>query len=218
MLFLQPMYSRIAILGIHTGIGKTAASAVLAEALEADYWKPVQAGIEERDAERVAQLISNGGNRVHDEAVVLSQAMSPHAAADIDGVSIDYTQFRWPQTDKTMLVETAGGVLSPMSGNTTMADFVAYYKLPAILVVQNYLGSINHTLMSIEVLKSRGISLLGVVLNGASNTPSETFITQYAKVPVLARIPHMDPLNKTSVATCAAQIKDSLQLTRHVND
>ena len=201
----------IAILGIHTGIGKTVASAVIAEAIGADYWKPVQAGLEERDAALVMQLLTNGTERVHPEALLLTQPMSPHAAAQIDGVVVDHTRFDWPQTDKTLLVETAGGILSPMSATTTMADFVAHYKLPAILVVQNYLGSINHTLLSIEVLKSRGIKLLGIVISGAPYESSESFIEQYAGVQIIARIPHIPVLNNESVRACAGTIKASLQ-------
>ena len=184
---------------------------MIAEAIGADYWKPVQAGLEERDAALVMQLLTNGTERVHPEALLLTQPMSPHAAAEIDGVVIDYTKFAWPQTDKTLLVETAGGILSPMSATTTMADFVAHYKLPAILVVQNYLGSINHTLLSIEVLKSRGIKLLGIVISGAPYESSESFIEQYAGVQIIARIPHLPELNNDSVRACAAAIKASLQ-------
>ena len=200
----------IAILGIHTGIGKTIASAVIAEAINADYWKPVQAGINERDATLVRHLLTDGANRVHNEAIVLSQPMSPHAAATIDGIEIDYTKFQWPETNKTLLIETAGGILSPMSSSTTMADFVSYYHLPAILVVQNYLGSINHTLLSIEVLKSRGISLLGIIMNGVKNESSETFIEQYSKTPIIARIPHFDTINNNAVVKCAMEINASI--------
>ena len=200
----------IAILGIHTGIGKTISSAVLAEAMGADYWKPVQAGMEERDAATVRSLLTNGHERVHEEAIKLSQPMSPHAAAQIDGVEIDFTKFVWPQTGKTLLVETAGGILSPMSSTTTMADFVTHYNLPAILITQNYLGSINHTLLSIEVLKSRGIRLLGIVISGAPYASSEEFIVQYSGVPILARVPHIEQLSNESVVACAAQINRSL--------
>lgn len=206
------MINSIAILGIHTGIGKTIAAAVLAEAMGADYWKPVQAGTEEQDSETLKQLITDGYKRVHTEAVVLSRPMSPHAAAAIDGVDIDYTKFRWPKTDKILLIETAGGVLSPMSATGTMADFVAHYKMPAILVAQNYLGSINHTLLSIEVIKKRGIHLLGILINGAANEPSETFITQYTKVPIIARIPHFDKPGKDEVRRCASEIRTSLRI------
>ena len=204
------MTRSIAILGIHTGIGKTIASAVMAEAMSADYWKPVQAGTEERDALVLKQLLTNGSSRVHDEAVVLSQPLSPHAAAAIDNVEVDYTKFAWPKTDNVLLVETAGGILSPMSNSTTMADFVAHYKMSAILVAQNYLGSINHTLMSIEVLKKRGIRLLGIVMNGVANKSSEDFIIQYSNIQMIACIPHFDKLDSASVKACAAKIKHSL--------
>ena len=200
----------IAILGIHTGIGKTIAAAVLAEALGADYWKPVQAGTEEQDTPIVKQLLTNGNARVHKEAIVLSQPLSPHAAAAIDGVAVDYTKFTWPVTDKPLLVETAGGILSPMSATTTMADFVAHYNMPAVLVAQNYLGSINHTLMSIEVLKSRGIRLLGIVMNGVTNAASETFIEEYSGTHIIARIPHFDKIDINSVLHCANKIKSRL--------
>jgi len=204
------MTKSIAIAGIHTGIGKTIASAVIAEAINADYWKPVQAGIEERDTVLIKQLLTNGEKRVHPEEVVLSQPMSPHAAANIDGITIDLTTFKWPKTNKTLLIETAGGLLSPMSASATMADFIAYYQLPVILIVQNYLGSINHTLLSIEVLKSRDIQLLGIVISGSENESSETFIEQYAHVPIIARIPYFDRLDNESIAKCAARIKQSL--------
>lgn len=201
----------IAIGGIHTGIGKTVVSAVVAEALGADYWKPVQAGIEERDADTVRQLLTDGADRVHPEAVVLAMPASPHAAAKSEGVVIDYTRFQWPVTDKTLLIETAGGMQSPMTDDRTMADFVTHFDLPLLLVVQNYLGSINHTLLTLEVLKARRIKLIGMVVSGAANTASETFITQYSGVPVLARVPHMDVLDAASVRACAAAIADDLR-------
>lgn len=203
--------NKIAILGIHTGIGKTIASAVIAEALEADYWKPVQAGIEERDITIVGHLLTHGHSRVHNEAVLLSQPLSPHAAAAIDNVSIDYTQFVWPETGKMLIVETAGGVLSPINTHYTMADFVAHYNLPSLLVVQHYLGSINHTLLSIEVLQKRNINLMGLVINGAKNEASEVFINEYTGVPVVVRIPRFDLLDNPNIVASATQVTSSLQ-------
>jgi dethiobiotin synthetase len=200
----------IAIAGIHTGIGKTIASAVIAEAIGADYWKPVQAGSEQRDALQVTQLLTNGVNRVHDEAVILSQPLSPHAAALIDDVDVDYRKFAWPETEKTLLIETAGGVLSPMSAHSTMADFISHFNLPVLLVSMNYLGSINHTLLSIEVLKSRGIKILGVIMNGLENEESESFIRDYGGVPLTARIPFISELNNDSIKRHALQIKPAL--------
>lgn len=199
----------IAIAGIHTGIGKTIASAVIAEALGADYWKPVQAGVEERDADTVRALISNGAARVHPEAIVLQMPASPHTAAAAEGKVIDFKTFRLPETEKLLLVETAGGVHSPM-GTTTMADFIAYYHLPTLLVSRNYLGSINHTLMSIEVLRARGINIIGLVMNGEHNESSESFIEQYGKVKIVARIPDFSKLNREMISDCAKRLSAAL--------
>lgn len=205
------MNNIIAIAGIHTNIGKTITSAVLTEALQADYWKPVQAGdLDKSDSMTVQQLISNKRSHIHQEALRLSQPMSPHAAAAIDGIEVDHTKFHLPVTDNTLLMETAGGVLSPLSNTMTMADLIQYYQLPAILVTQNYLGSINHTLLTIEVLRNRNIPLLGIVVNGESNASSENYIEEYGKVPIIARIPRFDILNREAVQECAANIKVSL--------
>jgi dethiobiotin synthetase len=204
------MKNAIAIAGIHTGIGKTIAAAVITEALGADYWKPVQAGMQERDSIQVSSLITDGMHRVHPEAVALQTAISPHAAAALERVTIDYTQFAWPKTDKLLVVETAGGVLSPIADMATMADFIKYYKLPTILVSQNYLGSINHTVASIEALRSRGIPIIGLVMNGDEYESSETFITNYTGTPIITRIPHFDSLSYERIKMAAATIKESL--------
>jgi dethiobiotin synthetase len=204
------MKNAIAIAGIHTGIGKTIAAAVITEALGADYWKPVQAGLQERDTVQVSSLITDGMHRTHPEAVALHTAISPHAAAALEGITIDYTGFAWPQTDKLLVVETAGGVLSPMTDTATMADFIKYYKLPTILVSQNYLGSINHTIASIEALKSRDIPLIGIVMNGDDYETSETFITSYTGIPIIACIPYFESLSHERVKMAAATIKESL--------
>ncbi len=210
----------IGIVGIHTGIGKTIASAVIAEALGADYWKPVQSGIQERDNVLVASLITNGKLRVHEEAYLLNTPVSPHQAADIDKVTIDYKNLKWPETNKILLVETAGGLLSPMTGTDTMADFIQHYQLPVILVAQNYLGSINHTMLTIEVLKSRGINVAGIIFNGHSNEASESLITNNTDIPILGRIPHIDHLNADGVSRCADTIKQSIisNLTNLLNN
>jgi dethiobiotin synthetase len=207
----------IAIAGIHTGIGKTIVSAVIAEALAADYWKPVQAGeLDNSDTIIVSQLISNGLSRVHTEAVQLTQPISPHAAANIDNISIDYKNFTFPQTDKILIIETAGGLHSPMNHEATMVDFITHYQLPVILVSNNYLGSINHTLMSVEVMKARGINLLGIIINGDRNNDSETFIEQYSKLPIIAHIPQFEELTHENITQQALIIQGALrQKTGH---
>ncbi len=205
---MNKKYNTIAVLGIHTGIGKTVVSAVLTEALQAHYWKPVQAGIEDRDMITVQSLITDGVARVHPEAVLLRTPASPHTAAAIEGVTIDFQEFSWPVTSTPLLVETAGGVLSPMTDTATMADFVTHYQLPVILVSQNYLGSINHTLTAIETLKNRNIPILGVVMSGDTDTYSESFITSYTNLPIVARIPFIAPLSAERVK----EIADGLDL------
>ena len=204
------MNRSIAIAGIHTGIGKTIASAVIAEAIDADYWKPVQAGIQERDVLVVKQLLTNGAKRVHGEVILLSQPLSPHAAAEIDEIDIDHTRFVFPKTEHVLLIETAGGVLSPISAGKTMADFLSHYHLPVVLVSQNYLGSINHTLMSLEVLKSRNVPVLGIVMNGAENESSETYIERYSKVPIIGRIPFAETLDNEFIVRQAAELRPTL--------
>lgn len=207
----------IAIAGIHTGIGKTVASAVIAEALGADYWKPVQAGdLDNSDTITIAKLLANGMARVHPEAVQLSQPMSPHAAANIDNVTVDYKSFVFPTTEKILIIETAGGVHSPINDTDTMADFISHYNLPTILISNNYLGSINHTLMSVEVMKARGINLLGIIINGDRNNDSESFIEQYTKLPIIAHIPWHEELKYEHITQQALIIQSALrQKTGH---
>lgn len=207
----------IAIAGIHTGIGKTIVSAVIAEALAADYWKPVQAGeLENSDTLIVSKLISNGLSRVHTEAARLTQPLSPHAAANIDNISIDYKNFTFPETDNILIIETAGGIHSPMNDEATMVDFISHYNLPVILVSNNYLGSINHTLMSVEVMKARGINLLGIIINGDRNNDSETFIEQYSKLPIITHIPQLEELTHENITQQALIIQSALrQKTGH---
>jgi dethiobiotin synthetase len=202
----------IAIAGIHTGIGKTIVSAVVAEALGADYWKPVQAGdLDNTDTMKVAALISNGMARVHPEAHRLTEAMSPHAAAEIDKVEIDYQLFPFPETGGILVVETAGGLHSPMTGNKTMADFISHYQLPVLLVSQNYLGSINHTLMSIEIMKGRNIDVRGIIINGERNAASENFIEQYSGLPVIAQVPQFAELKREHITQQALIIQNALR-------
>ncbi len=205
------MKNAFAIVGIHTGIGKTIASAVIAEALQIDYWKPVQAGdLDNSDSEKVRSLLANTKSVVHPEAYRLSAPLSPHEAARLDGITISLEDIHWPVTARPLLVETAGGVMSPLNDDSTMLDFVQFYRLPAVLVIRHYLGSINHTLLSIEMIKSRHIHLAGVVLNGQANSASESFIDSYAGIKVLARIPELPSPHPSSIAHVAQSQRRSL--------
>lgn len=212
----RPIKNAIAIAGIHTGIGKTVVSAVLTEALGADYWKPIQAGTDDRDMLAVQRLVTNGAGRVHPEAVLLKMAASPHTAAAAEGVEIDHTAFAWPTTERPLVVETAGGVLSPVSATHTVADMLAFYELPTVLVSQNYLGSINHTLMAVEVLRSRRIRTLGIIISGDKEPMSEQFITEYSGTPILAHVPSLNIVDKNNIIAEANIIFSHLDIIRNM--
>lgn len=180
---------KLIIAGIGTEIGKTVTSAIMVEALRADYWKPVQSGaLEDSDTETVRGLISNSVSQFHPEAYRLREPLSPHAAAEIDGIRIDLNRIRVPQTDNALVIELAGGLLVPLNEQELTIDWVAQSGLPVVLVSRNYLGSINHTLLSVEALRSRSIPILGVLFNGPTVPATESFILNYTQLPCIGRI------------------------------
>ena len=157
----------IVVAGIGTGIGKTFIATILAEALEADYWKPVQAGnLDFTDTDFVRQHITNTKTFLHPEAYRFSTPMSPHAAAKIDSVEISFDKLPVPATQNIIIIEPAGGLMVPLNNRQLNIELLQQWNLPVILVSQIYLGSINHTLLSVEALKTRSINLSGIIFNG----------------------------------------------------
>ncbi len=194
--------------GIGTEIGKTIASAVLVEALDADYWKPIQAGdLDRSDSQRIADLAPGHNRRIHPETYKLSVAMSPHAAAAIDDLTIDATRLRLPKTSNTLIVEIAGGLMVPLGPKTFNIDLLQLWQLPVVLVSQYYLGSINHTLLSTELLQQRNIEVAGLILNGEPVESSRSAIISASKLPVLLEIPHVNKVAPGSVATWARELR-----------
>lgn len=186
--------------GIGTEIGKTIVSAVLTEALEADYWKPIQSGdLDNTDSMKIERWISNPHTRIHPERYRLNQPLSPHASAALDGVGIKVSDFELPKTDRPLIVEGAGGLLVPLSLQETMLDLIEHLQLPVILVVRHYLGSINHTLLSLEALRMRGIVLAGIVYNGSENVASEQAIEELSGVKVLGRVGEMEVVSAPEI-------------------
>jgi dethiobiotin synthetase len=180
---------KIFVTGIGTDIGKTVVSAVLVEALKADYWKPVQTGsFFSRDTVEVKRIISNTKSQFHPESYLLKQPMSPHAAAELEGVEIHMDQINLPQTTNHLVIEGAGGLMVPLNRNHFMIDLIQKFDAEVILVVKNYLGSINHTLLSIDVLKSRGLKIMGIIINEEPHALSENIILQYSGLKLLGRI------------------------------
>jgi len=188
---------RIFITGNGTDIGKTVISAIITEALQADYWKPVQAGeLDNTDTMKVKQLVSNSKTVFHPERFKLHQPLSPHAAAEIDGVKIQLKDFSLPNTDNHLIIEGAGGLMVPLNNQILIADLISYLDVSVILVSRNYLGSINHTLLTIQELRRREIPVLGIVFNGIHTPQSENFIHQYTKLRVLFRVDMEQTIDK----------------------
>ncbi|MFD1143924.1 dethiobiotin synthase [Larkinella insperata] len=198
--------------GVGTEIGKTVVSSIVVEALQADYWKPVQSGaLEDSDTETVRRLISNTVSRFHPEAYRLREPLSPHAAAAIDGVQIALSAFSVPQTDNHLVIELAGGLMVPLNDRDLNIDLVQQLQLPVLLVSKHYLGSINHTLLSVEALQRRGIPVLGLIFNGPETPASEDFILQYTGLKSFGRIEWGGEVNREFVSRNAAQVKHLLE-------
>lgn len=194
---------------IGTDSGKTLVSAILCEALGADYWKPVQSGTP-RDAEVIARLISNKKTVIHPERFLLGSPVSPHAAARADGVQISLDDFVLPATANNLIVEGAGGCLVPLNDHDMMIDLIRKLKLETIVVCNLYLGSINHTLLTMEALASRNIIVKGLVFNGPPNVESERIILLRTKMKCLLHIEQEKAVNKETVTHYATLLKKNL--------
>lgn len=195
----------IIVTGTDTGIGKTVFAAALAGALDAHYWKPVQAGLDDgSDSESVARLAAIAPDRVLPEAYRLTTPCSPHRAAEIDGVAIDPARLAIPRVEGPLVIEGAGGVLVPISREETYADQFARWQCPVVLVARTALGTINHSLLSIEALRARGIELLGMAFVGEANEDSEATICQMGKARRLGRLPHLAPLTPETLRAAFA--------------
>jgi len=192
----------IFITGIGTGIGKTIVSAVIVEKLKADYWKPIQSGdLDSSDTLAVQNLITNTKSFFHPEACRLTQPFSPHKSAAIDGITIDPEKIVAPVTDNILVIEGAGGLMVPLNDDFLMIDLIRQLGAEVILVSQNYLGSINHTLLSVYTLKKEDIPVKGIIFNGIKDDSSETYIRNYSKLEILGYIPQFEAVdNKTIIA------------------
>lgn len=192
--------TRFVITGTDTGIGKTVFSAALTGALGLPYWKPIQSGLEEEtDSEAVARL---AGVPVLPEAYRLVTPASPHLAAEIDGVTIDPESLTPPEGD--LLIEGAGGALVPVTRTLLYADLFARWQIPAIVCARTGLGTINHSLLTIEALKSRSVPIHGIAFLGDRQEDSEAIIADISGVRRLGRLPIVDPLNSQTLATAFA--------------
>lgn len=193
--------SVLIVTGTDTGIGKTVFSAALAGSLGAYYWKPIQAGVDpEGDRETVAALSGLPADRILPEAYRLSTPASPHLAARIDGVTIDLDRLSLPTVDGPLVVEGAGGLMVPISEQLLMIDLFAHWHEPVILCARTGLGTINHSLLSIEALRSRNIPVAGIAFIGEPHEENERIVPLMGGIPCLGHLPLLDPLTPNALA------------------
>lgn len=185
------------ITGIGTEVGKTLVAAIVTQAMEADYWKPIQAGdLDNSDTHKLRKLVNNKKTVFHKNAYSLKTPMSPHASAEIDGIEIKLTDIKPPKTGNNLVIEGAGGLLVPLNDSETIIDLISE-DYHVVLVSRHYLGSINHTLLSIEALKNRGIDKIGVIYSGNENPSTVNIISKMADVDIIGRIeeePYFDEM------------------------
>ncbi|MCF8882282.1 dethiobiotin synthase [Erythrobacter sp. SN021] len=197
--------SAFVVTGTDTDVGKTVFAAALTGALDAHYWKPVQAGLEEGgDRAQVARLAGLAEDRVLPEAYRLATPCSPHRAAEIDGVIIDPDGLALPP-QRPLVVEGAGGALVPLGGDLLYADLFAHWGLPTVVVARTALGTINHSLLTIEALRARGVPVHGIAFVGEAIEDSEATICRMGAVERLGRLPMLDSLEPDTLADAFAR-------------
>jgi dethiobiotin synthetase len=200
------MNTRLIVSGTDTDIGKTVFSAALADALGANYWKPIQAGHDDgTDSRRVTELGGLPPERILTEKHVLNTPASPHYAAKLDGITIDADALLPPPPgDRPLVIEGAGGLMVPVNDDTLFIDIFARWKLPLVLCARTALGTINHSLLSIEAVKRRGIPLIGIAFIGDEQAESERIICKLSSVRRLGRLPRLAPLTHQSLRSAFA--------------
>lgn len=199
------MSPRLVVTATDTDVGKTVFAAALAAALNGAYWKPIQCGIEpETDRATVARLSGLPADRLPPEAYVLRTAASPHVAAETEGIAIDVARLEPPATDRPLVIEGAGGLMVPITRSLLQIDLFARWGHPVVLCARTALGTINHTLLSLEALKRRGIPVLGVAFIGEEAADSRHTICDFAEARDLGRLPIIAPLDREALRSAFA--------------
>jgi dethiobiotin synthetase len=201
---------KIFITGISTDVGKTIASAIITEALESDYWKPIQAGdLDNSDSHKIQRYISNDKSVIYENSYKLNTPASPHLAAELDGITIDLNNIIEPKTANHLVIEGAGGLFVPLNKTDFVIDLIQHdYKV--IVVSRHYLGSINHTLLTIEALKSRNINIAGIIFNGNENRSTETIILNTTHLKCIGRIEEEPYFDKNVISEYADLFRDNV--------
>ena len=201
---------KIFVTGISTDVGKTIASSIIIESLEADYWKPIQAGdLDNSDSHKIKSKISNLKSKIFENSYQLNTSASPHLAAEIDGITIDLNKIAEPETDNHLVIEGAGGIFVPLNENETIIDLIEPdYKI--IVVSRHYLGSINHTLLTIEAIRNRGFQVSGIIFSGSENKSTESLILNKTGIKCIGRIDEEPYFDQNVIKEYADLFRDNL--------
>lgn len=201
---------KLFITGTGTDVGKTIASAIITEALEADYWKPIQAGdLQNSDSDKIKRYISNRKTTIFSNSYALNTPASPHYAAELDRVVIDLNTIKEPNTGNHLVVEGAGGIFVPLNDEHQVIDIIQPdYKV--VVVSRHYLGSINHTLLTIEALQQRKLNVAGIIFNGSANNPTESIILNKTGLQMIGRIEEEPYFDKNVILDYADAFRENL--------
>ena len=198
------------ITGISTEVGKTISSAIVVESLQADYWKPIQSGdLDNSDTMKVKSLISNSISTFFPSSYEFDYPASPHISAQMGGRHIELAHIKRPHSSNTLVIEGAGGLFVPLNERNTILDLM----LPTdkiVLISRHYLGSINHTMLSVEALQRRGLNIFGIIFSGEENTATESWIASYTQIPIIGRIEEEPFFDKNTIKKYADLFKKNL--------
>jgi dethiobiotin synthetase len=201
---------KLFVTGISTDVGKTIASAIIVEALQADYWKPIQAGdLDNSDTSKVKSLVSNTKSQFHPNAYALQTPASPHLAAEIDNIKIELKKITEPKTKNHLVIEGAGGIFVPLNENDLVVDLIQK-DYQVIVVSRHYLGSINHTLLTIEALQNRKITIAGIIFSGNENKATEQIILNKTNLKMIGRIDDEPYFDKNVISYYADIFRENL--------
>lgn len=201
---------KIFVTGIGTDVGKTIASSIITESLQADYWKPIQAGdLDNSDSHKIERYISNDKTVIHPNSYKLNTPASPHLAAEIDRITISIDEISAPETDNHLVIEGAGGLFVPLNNQDTIVDLIqSDYKV--VVVSRHYLGSINHTLLTIEALDNRKIAIAGIIFSGEKNDATESIILSKTGIKFIGRIEQEPYFDQNVIKDYADQFRENL--------
>ena len=195
----QDSIFKFIICGTDTDIGKTLISSFFVKGLNSFYWKPIQSGIESQtDSQTVRALAQVSKDKIIKEAYVFTKPLSPHWAAEIDQKTINFDMLRLPKVNGPMIIETAGGLMVPLTRNFLQIDQIKQWNLPVILVCKSSLGTLNHTLLSIEALKRRNIEILGLVVNGEKHLDNPKTLVEFSGIPLITEFPHITKIDSNN--------------------